>query len=577
MSEVDRAHYVRLLGFLKPYWRVFLLAVLCMVCTAATEPVFPAIMRHLLDSGFQTNDSRMVWLIPLSIVLLFISRGALSFLTNYLMTWVSTRLVVDLRRAMFDKLVDAPTHVFQTQPASQWIARLLYDVDNINQAATNVLVTAIRESLTAVALLAYLFYLDWKLTLVTLTVGPVIALLIQSFGKRIRKASKASLESLRAVAHTVEETTAANKVIKIYSGQVQQKDRFFAVTESFRRSMMKEAVPAAALTPITHMTASIAIAFIIFMALSRSMGQAGDTAGSFVSFITAMLLLISPIKQLTTISPILQRGLAACESVFGVLDAPVEADSGALALASCKGNIKFDNVSFRYPGSDKLALDNINLEICAGQTVALVGASGGGKSSMASLIPRFYSPDSGVISIDGIDVSKLGLKNLREQVALVSQDIVLLNDTVRANIAFGQSRIADDAKVQEAAVAAHAWEFISQLPQGLDTLTGENGAALSGGQRQRIAIARALLKDAPILILDEATSALDTESERVVQDALATLMRNRTTLVIAHRLSTIERADLIVVLDQGRIVESGDHVSLIQRNGYYANLQRLQT
>ncbi len=577
MSEVDRAHYVRLLGFLKPYWRVFLLAVLCMVCTAATEPVFPAIMRHLLDSGFQTKDSRMVWLIPLSIVLLFIARGALSFLTNYLMTWVSTRLVVDLRRAMFDKLVDAPTHVFQTQPASQWIARLLYDVDNINQAATNVLVTAIRESLTAVALLAYLFYLDWKLTLVTLTVGPVIALLIQSFGKRIRKASKASLESLRAVAHTVEETTAANKVIKIYSGQEQQKDRFFAVTESFRRSMMKEAVPAAALTPITHMTASIAIAFIIFMALSRSMGQAGDSAGSFVSFITAMLLLISPIKQLTTISPILQRGLAACESVFGVLDAPVEADSGALALASCEGNIKFDNVSFRYPGSDKLALDNINLEIRAGQTVALVGTSGGGKSSLASLIPRFYSPDSGVIAIDGVDVSKLGLKNLREQVALVSQDIVLLNASVRANIAFGQSRFATDAKVQEAAVAAHAWEFISQLPQGLDTLTGENGAALSGGQRQRIAIARALLKDAPILILDEATSALDTESERVVQDALATLMRNRTTLVIAHRLSTIERADLIVVLDQGRIVESGDHATLIRRNGYYANLQRLQT
>ena len=375
----------------------------------------------------------------------------------------------------------------------------------------------------------------------------------------------------------MEETTAANKVIKIYGGQAQQKQRFYAVTESFRRSMMKEAVPASALTPITHMTASLAIAFIIYMALSRSMGQAGDTAGGFVSFITAMLLLISPIKQLTTISPILQRGLAACESVFGVLDAPVEADAGQARLAHCKGDIRFDNVSFRYPDSDKLALNRIDLNVKSGQTVALVGASGGGKSTLAALIPRFYAPESGRITIDGIDIQSLTLSSLRDQIALVSQDIVLLNDSIRANIAFGQSRVADDARIKEAAVAAHAWEFIAQLPAGLDTLTGENGATLSGGQRQRIAIARALLKNAPILILDEATSALDTESERVVQEALATLMRNRTTLVIAHRLSTIERADLIVVLDQGRIVESGDHTTLLQCNGYYANLQRLQT
>jgi ATP-binding cassette, subfamily B, bacterial MsbA len=577
MTNADRKLYFRLLGYLRPYWKVFGIAVLCMVCTAATEPVFPAIMKHLLDSGFRTDDARMIWLIPASVVLLFLARGVLSFVTNYLMTWISTRLVVDLRQAMFDKLMGAPTQIFHTQPASQWIARLLYDVDNINQAAANVLVTAVRESLTAVALLSYLVYLDWKLTLITLTVGPVIGALIQSFGRRIRKASKASLESLRAIAHTVEETTAANKVIKIYGGQAQQTERFHAVTESFRRSMMKEAVPASALTPITHMAASIAIAFIIYMALSRSMGQAGDTAGGFVSFITAMLLLISPIKQLATISPILQRGLAACESVFGVLDAPMETDTGKAHLSYCKGDIRFENVSFRYPGSDRLALNQINLQAQRGQTIALVGASGGGKSTLAALIPRFYALEAGSITLDGVDIATLTLANLREHIALVSQDIVLLNDTIRANIAFGQSRGASDAQIQEAAVAAHAWEFISQLPQGLDTLAGENGATLSGGQRQRIAIARALLKNAPILILDEATSALDTESERVVQDALATLMRNRTTLVIAHRLSTIERADLIVVLDQGRIVESGNHAALIQRDGYYANLQRLQT
>lgn len=576
MTKSDRALYLRLLGFIRPYWKAFSIAVLCMLCTAATEPVFPAIMKYLLDSGFRAVEARMVWLIPASIVLLFLARGVLSFVTNYLMTWISTRLVVDLRRAMFDKMVYAPTQIFHTQPASQWIARLLYDVDNINQAATNVLVTAVRESLTAVALLAYLLYLDWKLTLITLTVGPVIAVLIQSFGRRIRKASKASLESLREIAHTIEETTAANKVIKIYGGQTQQQERFRIVTESFRRSMMKEAVPASALTPITHMTASLAIAFIIFMALSSSMGQAGDSAGGFVSFITALLLLISPIKQLTTISPILQRGLAACESVFGVLDAPGELDNGQKELLNCRGDIRFEQVHFRYPGSDKLALNDVSLHAKPGQTVALVGASGGGKTTLAALIPRFYGPESGHITIDGVDIATLSLQNLRDHIALVSQDIVLLNDTVQANIAFGQTGDVDVVKVQEAAVAANAWDFIQQLPQGLNTPIGENGSALSGGQRQRIAIARALMKNAPILILDEATSALDTESERLVQDALSTLMQDRTTLVIAHRLSTIERADLILVLDQGRIVESGDHASLLTADGYYANLRRLQ-
>ena len=577
MNKEDRALYIRLMGFLKPYWKAFSIAVACMVCTAATEPMFPAIMKYLLDSGFQTADKKMVWLIPASIVLLFVVRGLLSFVTNYLMTWVSTRLVVDLRRAMFDKLLSAPTQVFQSEPASRWISRLLYDVDNINQAATNVLVTALRESLTAIALLSYLLYLDWRLTLVTLTVGPIIAILIQSFGKRIRKASKASLESLRAIAHTVEETTAANRVIKVYGGQEQQRARFHRVTESFRRSMMREAVPASALTPITHIAASFAIAFIIFMALSRSMGQAGDSAGGFVSFITAMLLLISPIKQLTTISPILQRGLAACESVFGVLDAEPELDSGKQSLTAAKGELAFENVSFQYPGSERNALENISFTAKPGQTVALVGASGGGKSSLAALIPRFFSPISGRITIDGVDIANLTLPNLRKQIALVSQDIVLLNDTIRANIRFGEASEASDAQVRDAAMAAHAWEFISKLPNGLDTPVGENGATLSGGQRQRIAIARALLKNAPILILDEATSALDTESERMVQEALASLMLNRTTLVVAHRLSTIEGADLILVMDQGRIVERGNHSSLVQANGYYASLQRLQT
>jgi subfamily B ATP-binding cassette protein MsbA len=341
--------------------------------------------------------------------------------------------------------------------------------------------------------------------------------------------------------------------------------------------MMKEALPSSALTPVTHLAASLAVAFIIFIALNRSMVDSGTSAGGFVSFITALLLMISPIKQLSNISPILQRGLAACESVFGILDAPNESDTGTSVLAQSQGQLAFNHVSFRYPGAERLALDDVSFTVGSGTTVALVGASGGGKSTLASLISRFYGIDSGSITLDGIDINALTLASLRSHIALVSQDIVLLNDTVHANIAFGLSRNIDAKKVQEAAVAANAWEFIAQLPQGLNTVIGENGSTLSGGQRQRIAIARALLKNAPLLILDEATSALDTESERLVQVALATLMKNRTTLVIAHRLSTIERADQILVLDQGRIVETGTHATLLQANGYYANLSRMQS
>jgi subfamily B ATP-binding cassette protein MsbA len=321
----------------------------------------------------------------------------------------------------------------------------------------------------------------------------------------------------------------------------------------------------------------LAVAFIIFIALNRSMVESGTSAGGFVSFITALLLMISPIKQLSNISPILQRGLAACESVFGILDAPNESDTGKSVLAHSKGQLAFKHVSFRYPGADRFALDDVSFTVGSGTTIALVGASGGGKSTLSSLISRFYGIDSGSITLDGIDINALTLASLRSHIALVSQDIVLLNDTVHANIAFGLSRNIDAKKVQEAAVAAHAWEFIAQLPQGLNTVIGENGSTLSGGQRQRIAIARALLKNAPLLILDEATSALDTESERLVQVALATLMQNRTTLVIAHRLSTIERAEQILVLDQGRIVETGTHATLLQANGYYANLSRMQS
>lgn len=575
-AQSNRTLYIRLLGYVRPYWKAFGLAIVGMVGMAATEPVFPAIMKHLLDSGFQTDDPRMRWLIPLGIVVLFLLRAVFSFTTSYLMTWISHRMVTDLRQQMFAKLLTLPTQVYHEQSPGRLGSRLLYEVGNVSEAATSVLVTAIRESLTALALLSYLLYLDWKLTLITLAIGPVIMLIVRGFSKRMRLASRESIEAFRHLTHTIEETANAHKVVKIFGGQKQLSERFRGNTESFRRSMMREAVPSSAITPITHMAASLAVAIIIFLALSKTTGQAGASAGGFVSFITAMLLLISPIKQLSTINTTVQRGLAACEGVFGLMDMEPEQDTGTKELAAIEGRISFERVSFRYPGAERDALTDVSFTVKAGQTVALVGGSGGGKTTISALIPRFYRPTEGHIRIDGTDINDVCLASLRNSIALVSQDIVLFNDSVSANIAFGTHASCSRDEIIAAAEAANAWEFIQQLPYGLETHIGEDGAKLSGGQRQRIAIARALLKNAPILILDEATSALDTESERQVQSALNTLMQNRTTLVIAHRLSTIEHADLILVLNQGGVVESGTHSELLSRGGYYAKLASAQ-
>ncbi|MFZ2218338.1 MAG: lipid A export permease/ATP-binding protein MsbA [Rhodoferax sp.] len=573
----NRDLYVRLLTYIKPHWKVFVLAVIGMVGTAATEPVFPAIMKYLLDNGFKTDDARMVWLIPLGIVSLFLVRSVFVYCTGYLMMWISSRLVTDLRRDMFAKLLVLPTHHYDEHSAGQLISRLVYDVNNVTDAATSALISVVRESLTAMALIAYLLYLDWKLTLITLTIGPVIAYIVKAFGQRMRTASRKSLEAMRTISHTVEETVSAERVVKIFGGQQRQLQRFFAATENFRRAQMREAIPASAVTPITHIAASVAIAIIAYLALSQSTGQAGTSPGGFISFITAMLLLISPIKQLTTVSTTVQRGLAAAESVFSLLDTPQEDDFGKISFHCIKGNISFLNVSFRYPGAERQTLDRVTFQVEPGQTVALVGSSGGGKTTISSLIPRFYTLTSGSIAIDGVDIQDVTLQSLRQNISLVSQDIILFNDTIEANIAYGSLSSFDRNAVTQAAKAANAWDFIEQLPNGLDTMVGENGAKLSGGQRQRLAIARALLKDAPILILDEATSALDSESERQVQSALAVLMRNRTTLVIAHRLSTIEHADRILVVDKGQIIESGSHAQLMKVGGYYANLRQLQT
>lgn len=568
--------YVRLLQYVKPYSKAFALAVLCMVCTAATEPVFPAIMKRMLDDGFHASDARLVWAIPVGIVVLFLVRSVFVYISGYLMMWTASHVVTDLRRVMFAKLLTLPASYSQKQSAGQTISRLVYDVSHVSDAATNALVSTIRELFTAMALVGYLLYLDWKLTLITLCVGPVIAVLVRSFSKRMRAASLQSMGAMSDISHVIEETSAAHKMVKVYGGQKRQIRLFEMATEAFRRAQMREAIPATATTPVTHVAASVAIALIAFMALSQTTGGASSSPGGFVSFITAMLLLLAPLKQLTTVKTNLQRGLAAAENIFQFLDAEPEPDTGTQDLPKARGDICFDQVKFTYPESEKAALSNISFSIQAGQTVALVGASGGGKSTISNLIPRFYTVDDGTIRLDGIDLNDIKLGALRQNIAFVGQDVVLFDDTVGANIAYGVAGEVNADAIVAAAKAANAWEFIEAMPQGLDTPIGNNGTRLSGGQRQRIAIARALLKNAPILILDEATSALDNESERKVQSALEVLMKGRTTLVVAHRLSTIEKADRILVLSGGQIVESGSHVELLRMGGMYANLANTQ-
>jgi subfamily B ATP-binding cassette protein MsbA len=571
----SRVLYGRLLERVRPHWRIFSIAIVGMVLTAATEPLFPALMKHLLDSGFAMKDPRDIWLIPVAMIGIFLIRGVATFISTYCLTWVASRVVMDLRGEMFARLLALPTRFYDDQSTGALISRVAYDVTNVTGAATSALTVAVRDSLTILGLLGFLFWLDWKLSLISLTVGPVIFAVIRAFGKRLRNASRNSYRVTGQIAHILEETIGAHKVVKIFGGQQYESARFGEATNQFRRSTMREAVAAATTVPLTQLAAALSVAMITYLALSQN-AQQQTTVGMFISFITALLMLLAPVKRLTEVSATIQRGLAAAESVFHVLDQETEDDRGTIEIERAKGHIRFEDVGFSYESANRPALAGIDLDIAPGQTVALVGPSGSGKTTLAALLPRFYHAGAGRILIDGNAIESLTLKSLRANIALVSQDVVLFNDTVRANIAYGISAGASEEQVIAAARAANAWEFIAQMPQGLDTEVGENGVKLSGGQRQRLAIARAFLKNAPILILDEATSALDSESERQIQGALEELIVGRTTIVIAHRLSTIERADRIVVLAQGRIVESGAHGELIARGGLYAHLHSLQ-
>ncbi len=571
----SRDLYLRLLGHVRPHWKGFVLTLAATALAAATEPLFPALMKPLLDKGFGQGDQGWLAWLPLAIVGIFLLRGVAGFFASYGMSWVSNKVITDLRQLMFERLMRLPASYFDAHASSVPATRIAYDVNGVAAAATSTLTVLIRDTLSVIGLVAWLLWLNWKLTLISLAVIPLTALVVRAFSKRLRRLSLSAQEGMAQMNEVLQESIRGHKVVKIFGGEQHATARFFKVNNALRGYGMRQAIAAAAVAPITQIFASVGLAIVIWVALQQSAGNE-TTVGGFVSFITAMLLLLAPLKHLADINAPLQRGLAAAESVFRMLDEATEVDAGTVTLGRARGEIEFASLGLRYAGAERDALTNINLTIHPGETVALVGPSGGGKTSLVNLVPRFYHAGHGQIRIDGHDIETLTLGSLRTNIAHVGQDVFLFDDTVAANIAYGGKRNASRTEVEAAARAANALEFIERMPQGFETTIGENGARLSGGQRQRIAIARAILKDAPILILDEATSALDSESERAVQEALETLMQGRTTLVIAHRLSTVEHADRIVVLAQGRVAEIGNHAELLASGGVYAGLYRLQ-
>ncbi len=569
------ALYMRVMSYLRPYWKVFVVSLLSMSIAAATEPAFARLMKPLIDGGFVNKDASSLLWAPLAIVGLFLVRGLTSYINEYSTSWLTGQLVQSLRQEMFAKLVRLPVSYYDNHPSGRLLSRIAFDVNQVTEAGFNVITVTVKDGITVLGLLGLLFYTDWQLTLICLAVLPLVTLCVRFVSRRLRGLSRQNQQNMAQLTQVLGESIDCHRVVKIYGGEEREAQRFQRAAEAIRRNGIKQSATSSANTGVTQLFIACALAAILYFAALRA--QHGSfTAGDFMSFLTAMLMLFAPVKRITSISQSLQKGLAAAESVFQFIDEHGEPDSGTKRLAQTRGEISFRQLCFSYPGSERAALYDINLDVRGGETIALVGASGSGKSTLVSLIPRFYEPTSGVILLDGMPLNEIALPSLRSHIALVSQDVVLFNDTLAANIAYGCVGEVSFDEVVAAAKAANALEFIESMPDGFNTMIGENGTRLSGGQRQRLAIARALLKNAPILLLDEATSALDTQSERLVQTALENLMKNRTTLVVAHRLSTIEHADRIVVMHQGRIAEIGNHAELIARDGLYANLHRLQ-
>jgi len=567
--------YLRLLRYVRPYRRMFALSILGTTAAAATEPLIPALIQPLLDGSFVAKDPHSIRLMPLLMVAVFIVRGITGFIGTLAMSWIAHQVVTDLRDALFARLLSLPTRYFDDHSAGSLLSRLTYDVSQVMTATTQALVTLVKDGLSVIGLLGWMLYLNWQLSLLVLLITPGITIIMRLVSQRLRRLSRELQELMGGLTHVIDEVLQGHKVIKIFGGQDYERQRFHRVNNRVRQFNLKLAAASEASGPLVQLLAIIALGAVIYFA---SLQSAADqiTVGGFVSLFGAMAMLLTPIKRLTKVNEQLQRGLAAAETIFALLDEPPEPDRGIRAIGRARGEVRFHAVSHRYRDDGGEVLHQLELDVRPGETIALVGPTGGGKTTLMSLLPRFYEPESGDILLDGVPIRELRLAELRANIAYVSQDIVLFNDTVAANIAYGAGFQVGEDDILKAAESAHAMEFIRELPQGLHTLIGENGARLSGGQRQRLAIARALLKNAPILILDEATSALDTQSERKVQQALDALRQGRTAFIIAHRLSTIESANRIVVLDRGHIVESGTHDELLARGGLYASLYQIQ-
>jgi subfamily B ATP-binding cassette protein MsbA len=560
----------RLLAIVKPYRMRAFLSLLAMAGTAATQPILGKALELLLDKGFNNKVDFSLWLVPAVLVTLFIMRGVFTFSTAYLNNWVMSRVLNDLRGMVFDRLLRLPVARFHEESTGKIINTVIGDVRQVVDMINSVFLAFVRDTLVVAGLLIGLMLLNWKLTLIALVVVPLTAVIVRTTTGRLRRLNRDNQRVTGEMTQVVEEAARGHQVIRVFSGERYERKRFEARSEALRGFSQRMTVAAAATVPITQIATALAVSVVIVIAIRSEM-----SVGEFTNFITLMLMLLQPLKALVEVNGPMQRGMSAAETVFEMIDAPLEHDSGTKVMGHARGHLQFEAVSFRYSDNNPMALTGVTLDIQPGQTVALVGISGGGKSTFVNLVTRFYTPQSGRLLLDGVPYEDIALASLRAQLAMVSQNVVLFDDTLGANIAYGAEQV-DNERLAAAIKAAHLSDVVAALPDGVHTMIGENGMRLSGGQRQRVAIARAIYKDAPILILDEATSALDNESERAVQAALDALMAGRTTLVIAHRLSTVERADRIVVMEQGRIIESGRHDELLAAGGMYANLYRLQ-